>query len=65
MDIVPKKENANVGFHYTVTDEQIQEHQKRSVEEILILLESTAKFIYEIQTPEERERTKKAKNFKW
>lgn len=36
MDIKPKLENANIGFHYTVTDEQIKAHQKKSVEEILM-----------------------------
>ena len=34
MDIKPKLENANIGFHYTVTDEQIKAHQQKSVEEI-------------------------------
>lgn len=61
--IIPKAENAKRGFHYTVTDEQIKEHQKRSIIEIFEWLEKTNKFIYEIQTPEERERMKKAKNF--
>ena len=61
--IIPKAENANKGFHYTVTDEQIKEHQARSVKEILEWLEKTAKFIYSVQTPEERERMKRAKNF--
>ena len=65
MNIEPKKENENVGFHYKVTQEQIDAHLKRTPEEILNWLEETAKFIYEIQTPEERERMKKAKNFKW
>ncbi len=65
MSIVPKKENANVGFQYMVTGEQIREHQKKSTEEIIEWVASTAKFIYEIQTPEERERMKQAKNFKW
>jgi len=65
MKIKPKKENENVGFHYTVTDEQIKAHQAKSFEEIINWVESTAKFIYEMQTPEERERMKKAKNFKW
>jgi hypothetical protein len=65
MNIEPKKENANVGFHYTVTEEQIKAHQKRSVEEILTWLEETSKFIYAVQSPEERERIKTAKNFKW
>lgn len=63
MDIKPKLENANIGFHYTVTDEQITAHQKKSVEEILMWIEETSKFIYEVQTPEERLRTKFAKQF--
>ncbi len=60
--IIPKAENADKGFHYTVTEEQIREHQKRSVKEIFEWLEKTNKFIYAIQTPEERERMKRAKN---
>ncbi len=39
--IIPKAENADKGFHYTVTDEQIKEHQKRSVKEIFEWLETT------------------------
>ena len=31
MAIKPKLENANIGFHYTVTDEQIKAHQQKSV----------------------------------
>ncbi len=65
MTIIPKKENENIGFHFTVTDEQLKEQQKKSTEDIINWLESTAKFIYDMQTPEERERMKKAKNFKW
>ena len=60
--IIPKAENADKGFHYTVTDEQIQEHQKRNVKEIFEWLEKTNKFIYAVQTPEEHERMRKAKN---
>ncbi|MBL7882484.1 MAG: hypothetical protein JNL69_00330 [Bacteroidia bacterium] len=62
-EITPIKENADKGFNYTVTDEQIKEHQKRSVLEIFEWLEEPNKFIYAIQTPEERERAKKAKKF--
>lgn len=61
--ITPKKENEGKGFHYTVTEEQIRQHQSRSLEEIFRWLEETNKFIYSVQTPEERERMKKAKNF--
>jgi hypothetical protein len=60
MKIIPKKENQNVGFFYTVTDEQIAEHQKKSVEEIINWVERTAEFIYNTQTSEERERMQKA-----
>lgn len=65
MRILPKKENQDVGFYYEVSDEQIVEHQKKGVSEILEWVESTAKFIYEMQSPEERERMNKAKNYKW
>ena len=60
--IIPKAENADKGFHYTVTDTQIEEHQKRSLKEIFEWLEKTNKFIYALQTPEEREMAKKIKN---
>lgn len=63
MAIKPKLENANIGFNYTVTDEQIAAHQKKSAEEILMWIEETSKFIYAVQTPEERLRTKLAKQF--
>ena len=59
---MPKKENENKGFHYTMTDEQLQAGSKRTIEEIFEWLESTNRFIYSIQTPEERERVKRAKN---
>lgn len=60
--LIPKKENANKGFHYTVNEEQIREHQKRSIKEIFEWIEKTSKFIYSIQTPEARERMERAKN---
>ena len=63
MEIKPKLENENIGFHYTVTDEQIKTHQAKSIEEILMWIEETSKFIYEVQTPEERIRMRLAKQF--
>ncbi len=60
--IIPKAENADKGFHYTVTDEQIQEHQKRSIKDIFDWLEKTNKFVFALQTPKEREMAKKIKN---
>ena len=52
--INPKKENANKGFHYTVSDAQIEAYSKFSLIEKLAWLENTNKFIYMFQTPEER-----------
>jgi hypothetical protein len=43
-------------YYFNVTDDQIHEHQKRSVREILSWLETTNEFIYRMQTPEERKR---------
>ena len=40
---------------YYVTDEQIREHQKRSVREIFEWLETTNEFLFRFQTPEARE----------
>ena len=57
MDIEPVENQK--GFYYFVTDEQIREHQQRSVAEIFEWLESTLEFIYRFQTPEERERMHK------
>lgn len=65
LNITPLKENENVGFHYSVSDEQLAQRAKMTTEEIINWVEETAKFIYELQTPEERERMKKAKNLKW
>ncbi|MEM7552155.1 MAG: hypothetical protein AAF363_20895 [Bacteroidota bacterium] len=50
------------GFKYTVSQEQIDAHRKLSVKEIFAWLEQTNKFIYQVQTPEERSRMKKIKN---
>lgn len=47
------------GFHYTVTDEQIRQHRQRTVAEIFEWLETTNEFLYNFQTPEERERMHK------
>lgn len=62
MSIQPKKENEGVGFHYTVTDEQIAEHKKRSITEIFEWLESTRKLIDAVQTEKERAFARSLKN---
>ena len=61
-NLIPKAENAEKGFHYTVTDAQIEAHQKQSLFEIFDWLEQTNKFVYALQTEEERIRCRKIKN---
>ena len=46
------------GFYHEVTEEQIKQHQKRSVEEILQWLHSANVFLNLIQTKEEKARMK-------
>ncbi len=62
MKIQPKIENTNKGFYYTVSDEQIAAHQRKTVEEICLWIENTYKFIYAAQTPEERMQMHLVKN---
>jgi len=53
IEIITIKENENVGFHYAVTDTQLEARSKMTTEEIINWVEETAQFIYEIQTLEE------------
>ena len=62
--LAPKKENENIGFHYTVTPEQIAHHQTLTIPEIFEWLESTRLLIESVQTPEAKEFAKKLKNKK-
>jgi hypothetical protein len=50
------KEKEGVGFTYTVTMEQMRKHATLSPAEVLDWIQQTATFIYELQTPKERER---------
>jgi hypothetical protein len=50
------KENGRIGFKYTVTAEQVHRHMSLTPEEVLHWIQEMATFIYELQTPEERER---------
>jgi hypothetical protein len=54
--IKPKLENADKGYHYTVTPEQIEAYQKWSIQERLQWIWDTNVLLSKIQTPEERER---------
>ena len=49
------------GFYYEVTEEQVREHCKRSIKEILNWLHETNIFLNKIQTPEEKQRMKSFK----
>lgn len=63
-DIAPKIENEGIGFSYTVTDEQIAQHQKLSISQIFDWLDSTRKLVDSVQTEKEKEFAKKLKNKK-
>ena len=49
-------DNTGIGFHYTLSDEQLQNPQQRSVEEIFTWLSDLHDLMSAIQTPEERDR---------
>jgi hypothetical protein len=65
MKIVPKKENENIGFNYSVSEEQLAWYSQMSIEEKFAWLQDANSFILSIQTEEEKQRTAQAKNFKW
>ena len=54
MDDSIKKQT--VGFTYTVTDEQVRKHMALSPDAVLQWIQEMATFVYELQTPEQRER---------
>ena len=55
MSDMPNDEE-RIGFTYTVTDEQVRKHMALPPEAIFDWIQQTATFVYELQTPEERER---------
>lgn len=57
----PKKENQDKGYFFTVTDQEIIAHRGRSFKDIVSWLETTNKFVYAIQTEEERTKSHRAK----
>ena len=54
--IIPKHENADNGYAYTVTDEQISAYAKWTIEERLQWVFDTYELVSQIQTPEEKTR---------
>jgi hypothetical protein len=53
------------GYHYSLSEAQLEAGKKRTVEEVFQWLEETNRFIWEAQTPEERLRVKQMKNIVW
>jgi len=53
--LIPIEENANKGYHYSITEEQMEEYSKLTLFEKLEWIEKTNQFIYSIQTDKERE----------
>lgn len=60
--LIATEEQPKKGFFFTVTDEQIREHQERSLYDIFCWLESANSFIFAVQTPQERGYHELAKN---
>ena len=50
----PKTENKFVGFDYEVTSEQLESYAKWTIEEKLNWLCNSAKFIFSVQTENEK-----------
>lgn len=48
----------NIGFHYTVSEDQVVYYRNRTVKDIFRMNEAHARFIWSCQTPQERERMK-------
>lgn len=53
------------GYYYSLSEEQFEAGKKRTIEEVFQWLEETNRFIWEVQTPEERLRVKQMKNIVW
>lgn len=50
------------GYYYEVTKEQVEEHRKRTIPEILAWLHNTNLFLSKIQTEEEKLRMESLRN---
>ncbi len=57
----PIAENQNRGYHFHVNEQQIKAHQKRSIIEIFAWIESTNRFLHQIQQDNEKMRIKLSK----
>lgn len=54
--IIPKHENADKGYSYTVTDEQLEVYAKWTLEERLQWIFETFELVSQLQTPVEKAR---------
>jgi DNA primase catalytic subunit len=59
--ISPIVENENRGYHFHITDQQIRAHKRRSLSEIFAWLETTNRFVNQIQNDNEKMRAKISK----
>lgn len=60
-EIKPKLENADKGFSYTVTPDQLEAYQKWTLQERMQWIWETNVFLSNVQTPEEREHARHIK----
>jgi hypothetical protein len=59
--LAPKAQNQNTGYYFSVTDDEIRTHLSRSCKDIFSWIESTNRFVYQLQTPQERLRSRMSK----
>ncbi len=59
--IIPIVENENRGYHFHINESQIRAHQRRTILEIFTWLEATNRFVSQIQSDNEKYRTKLSK----
>ena len=60
--IIPKRENENKGFFYTVSDEQIAQYATLTIKQKLQWLYDCNSFLARVQTPKERQFMEEMKN---
>ena len=59
--LLPKQENKGRGYFYNVTEEEIKQHVGRSTEDVFYWIESTNRFVSQLQTDHERKRSQLCK----
>ena len=57
----PKAENQGKGYYFSVSEDEIKEHMNRSPKDIFQWLETTNRFVSQLQTPVEKRRSKLSK----